>query len=780
MTEFLNILKNRTVNRWIASYVIILLIPTMIIGYVLFVKNSVLANEQFVSINCDKAEKMSQLIDDRMMEFKKVGVQLSLSSLVKKFMNGYRTNISQYDYDGYLNLMGELKNYLSTNGLIADISIIFPYTETVLSVYGQDSFDDFFEYNNRFSGDGAERIIRETSVYNHFKVLDAEDVSVFNKRYHVIPVIQSLHFTSGKPKASLLILIDTYALGKFIDGVKTDPQSDFVFSRGNGWLAFGENGRIVGDFPSDAAFTDVPGVEGLKKFGEYFLHTVPSKVTGWKYTYVFPQGLANLKIRDIGSTILISAFLAFLLGFIVSAMFVFRNYNPVYRLFKNAVTLSPVQAAPIQAGKKVSEFEVIENSLHNLVVVNQSMEEQINEYRPIMRKNLLNQLVKGFFQSDSEIEKALKGIGFHYEGNLLFGVFVIGLGDLNSRDEDLSETAEATDHTDEYAVYRTMVVLENYLKEQGADARVFDNEWGRITVIVCLKDADIAAAQEVMVRLVSGMKETGGEILKRHLYIASGGVSSSIPGVSKAYIKADKMAEWMTITGDDHATLGSYVQTGSSFYFYPNDWEVQLINSLKSGNFNVTSRIIHEIKFENCVNRSLDLEILRRLIVEIIETGMKVIDELNMHALKDEVEYKKVSRSKSVAELWNYIDRFFSGICREVLSLREKSKPALANQVIEYVEENCFGNYLSLKELSEKFNLHSSTISKMFKESTGSNFLDYINRKRIQKAKELLKSTNEEIYSIAQAVGYDNYTTFSRLFSKYEGISPAEYRKAII
>jgi YesN/AraC family two-component response regulator len=79
-------------------------------------------------------------------------------------------------------------------------------------------------------------------------------------------------------------------------------------------------------------------------------------------------------------------------------------------------------------------------------------------------------------------------------------------------------------------------------------------------------------------------------------------------------------------------------------------------------------------------------------------------------------------------------------------------------------------------KVSEEFKLHPSTISKMFKNSTGYKFLDYINRNRIEKAKELMDSTSDEIYNISEKVGYLNYTSFSRVFSRYTGISPIEYK----
>ena len=65
----------------------------------------------------------------------------------------------------------------------------------------------------------------------------------------------------------------------------------------------------------------------------------------------------------------------------------------------------------------------------------------------------------------------------------------------------------------------------------------------------------------------------------------------------------------------------------------------------------------------------------------------------------------------------------------------------------------------------------------VFKQNTGITINDYINLFRIQKAKELLSDVTLKLYDISPAVGYNDENYFSKVFKKYEGISPAEYRK---
>ena len=65
----------------------------------------------------------------------------------------------------------------------------------------------------------------------------------------------------------------------------------------------------------------------------------------------------------------------------------------------------------------------------------------------------------------------------------------------------------------------------------------------------------------------------------------------------------------------------------------------------------------------------------------------------------------------------------------------------------------------------------------LFSQETGQTILQYTNRLRITKAKELLHFTNDSVSEIAAEVGIEDLYYFSRLFKKLVGMSPSEYRK---
>jgi len=68
-------------------------------------------------------------------------------------------------------------------------------------------------------------------------------------------------------------------------------------------------------------------------------------------------------------------------------------------------------------------------------------------------------------------------------------------------------------------------------------------------------------------------------------------------------------------------------------------------------------------------------------------------------------------------------------------------------------------------------------LSHLFREELNITFLEYLTMVRMEEAKKLLKDTSLSIVAIASQVGYEDASYFSKVFKKYVGISPAQYRK---
>lgn len=101
---------------------------------------------------------------------------------------------------------------------------------------------------------------------------------------------------------------------------------------------------------------------------------------------------------------------------------------------------------------------------------------------------------------------------------------------------------------------------------------------------------------------------------------------------------------------------------------------------------------------------------------------------------------------------------------------RKKSKS------IEYINRY-YNQDLNISKLAAMEHYNVNYYSEWFKKQTGMRPRDYIQKLRIEKAKELLLTTNYSITEISNQVGYDHSSSFCRVFKSLENMSPTEYKK---
>lgn len=99
----------------------------------------------------------------------------------------------------------------------------------------------------------------------------------------------------------------------------------------------------------------------------------------------------------------------------------------------------------------------------------------------------------------------------------------------------------------------------------------------------------------------------------------------------------------------------------------------------------------------------------------------------------------------------------------------------IISRAIEYIDKN-FKSDIMLEEVAAVVNISSFYFSKIFKEYTGKNYVDYITDLRIEIAKQKLREGVVSIKEICYEVGYNDPNYFSRVFKKVEGLSPTEYK----
>ncbi len=118
--------------------------------------------------------------------------------------------------------------------------------------------------------------------------------------------------------------------------------------------------------------------------------------------------------------------------------------------------------------------------------------------------------------------------------------------------------------------------------------------------------------------------------------------------------------------------------------------------------------------------------------------------------------------------------------CKPILKALEKTNfhqaGAAIDEAVRYVDRN-FDQALSIEDVASRVHLSVPYFSSCFKKLTGMNYSVYLREKRMEQACQLLTDTSLKVYDIAHRVGYSDEKHFSKMFSKFMGVSPNKYRK---
>ncbi|MBP3361228.1 MAG: response regulator [Clostridia bacterium] len=132
----------------------------------------------------------------------------------------------------------------------------------------------------------------------------------------------------------------------------------------------------------------------------------------------------------------------------------------------------------------------------------------------------------------------------------------------------------------------------------------------------------------------------------------------------------------------------------------------------------------------------------------------------------------KVSENAVIDELKDYINQAV-----EIINNNENMQEhTLVSKMKKYITEN-YSEHITLESISKAVYAHPVYLSKLFREETGMNFIDYLTKVRIDKAKELLRNSSYKIYDISYMVGYESSKHFSTVFKELTGYTPKEYKR---
>ncbi|SHH15930.1 PocR ligand-binding domain-containing protein [Clostridium grantii] len=175
-------------------------------------------------------------------------------------------------------------------------------------------------------------------------------------------------------------------------------------------------------------------------------------------------------------------------------------------------------------------------------------------------------------------------------------------------------------------------------------------------------------------------------------------------------------------------------------------------------------------------NYILEEAVVKTSLIELNEKSSFIQSENNM-SFAEKKDINKINN-----RIYYYWDKPMENeeipeqILDEQVSSKVKMKNSILKPALEYIKEN-YGEKITLNNMASHCNISTSYFSKLFKREIGESFTDYVNKVKIDKAKELLQTTDIPIINISLNLAFDDCGYFIKIFKKSEGVTPAVYRK---
>jgi two-component system response regulator YesN len=163
-----------------------------------------------------------------------------------------------------------------------------------------------------------------------------------------------------------------------------------------------------------------------------------------------------------------------------------------------------------------------------------------------------------------------------------------------------------------------------------------------------------------------------------------------------------------------------------------------------------------------------------------------IVHYLCIHLLREMRAMEVMTRDEEIA-IWQQIDQHH-GI-KETLSvinhlvdqsidsvMKKKTSDVLMLSAKDYIERN-LSTELSIDVLADYLGISGSYFSLLFKQHFGETFVEYVTKQRMEMAKSLLALSNKSVTQVGQMVGYVERRYFTRVFNKYTGMLPSEFRE---
>ncbi|NHN30000.1 AraC family transcriptional regulator [Paenibacillus agricola] len=490
--------------------------------------------------------------------------------------------------------------------------------------------------------------------------------------------------------------------------------------------------------------------------------------TTWVYISAAPLTSITAPVLLLSKWILFISLSGLLLSLLMSWFVSHRMYSPIERLVR------------LLSGDKGNgqgdEFDLFEKQWNHLSKESESMRSELKEQMPILREGFFLQLVQGNFYAfqENDLRERMKHHGWKTD-NQQFVAFMFqltGFSNLQGRftlgDEDLVTFTAAN-------------IIEELTATQYEQAQIINFHHFSVGLLLSFPlDHPMRFVDEDISEYCQQVTETINHILKMQVTVSISKWTHQVKQIPHLFEEARQALVYRDLL-DDNQIIKTELLAKSSISMessFPFTLEKEIVHAIRNGLENEAVELIGQFMKELSESGSTELavqqgmlQLLGSIRYAVLQSGMNPV-----HLFGGVNLFEQLAQIKEPEEMLKWFQhKLVAVFVEELISRQDFHMKQMVEKVIVHLREN-YMTMLSLDSSAELFGTSPYTLSRAFKHIAGINFIDYLTDIRIDNAKRLLRETEIRINEVAEKVGYQ-HTYFNRIFKKYEGITPSQFRE---
>ncbi|MNH89046.1 HTH-type transcriptional regulator YesS [compost metagenome] len=492
----------------------------------------------------------------------------------------------------------------------------------------------------------------------------------------------------------------------------------------------------------------------IVKKGSYYYFFKKGIETGFTYVSMVPTESISLQLLQLNLILITLLVITVVISIVTAILFSLHLNKPVRNLLAS-IRNWEFNSEPLRKSQ-INEFDLISHTMSSMLKTNHDITKDLNNKTSLLRKYAYTNKLKNIHMNLAEMRDLA-------DTSLPFRFIIFHITFKEAFFELQLEPDKGTYYIREYV---DSVLLQAY-----KESVTFQIEQDQVLSLILNSEKDHDFLEQI-----EDLKELFE--VDHHLYLVTIAVSSVYPATSAFTPAYEEISEMLKqrVLSDETQVIRE--KTGYKEHFQMTGLlEEEFHTRLMAG-----SQDIMDSWVKRCLGQmqksGASVGAYQQFAKDVHIQLDKSLLRLNIHIPPVDPAPPSLETLRTFYHIEQYQQWFRSLLEPAIQLIRHKGEDhdPITRFVMEYLEHHLHED-ITLDLVADKLNITPGYLSTYFKEKSGVNFSDYLNDIRIQRAKELLQNLDLKIQEIAAKVGYHNVNSFIRMFKRYAGVTPGEYRK---